>query len=53
LQAVVATRVRADGARLEVKGFSVIAIESRRGSFSSLRSLTDFFQTSAPSVRPT
>jgi glycosyltransferase involved in cell wall biosynthesis len=44
LQVVVATRLRAGGARLEAEGFSVIAIESRRGSFSPLRSLRDFFQ---------
>jgi glycosyltransferase involved in cell wall biosynthesis len=44
LQVVVATRVRADGERLEGEGFSVIAIESRRGSFSPLRSLRDFLQ---------
>ena len=37
--------MRADGARLKVEGFSVIAIESRRGSFSPLRSLRDFFRT--------
>jgi hypothetical protein len=53
LQVVVATPMRADGARLEVKGSSVIAIASRRGSFSPLRSLADFFQTSAPSATPT
>ena len=44
LQVVVATRVRADGERLKAEGFSVIAIESRRGSFSPLRSLRDFIQ---------
>jgi hypothetical protein len=44
LQVAVATRVRADGERLKAEGFSVIAIESRRGSFSPLRSLRDFFQ---------
>jgi len=44
LQVVVATRVREDGERLRAEGFSVIAIESRRGSFSPLRSLRDFFQ---------
>jgi len=44
LQVVVATRVREDGQRLKAEGFSVIAIESRRGSFSPLRSLRDFFQ---------
>jgi hypothetical protein len=44
LQVAVATRVRADGERLEAEGLSVIAIESRRGSFSPLRSLRDFFQ---------
>jgi hypothetical protein len=53
LQVVVATPVRADGARLEVGRFPVIAIASRRGSFSPLRSLTDFFQTSAPWATPT
>src|ERR1700719_650091 len=44
LQVAVATRVRADGERLKAEGFSVIAMESRRGSFSPLRSLRDFFQ---------
>jgi glycosyltransferase involved in cell wall biosynthesis len=44
LQVVVATRVREDGERLKAEGFSVIAIESRRGSVSLLRSLRDFFQ---------
>ncbi len=44
LQVVVATRVRADGERLEAEGFSVIAVESRRGSFSPWRSLRDLFQ---------
>jgi glycosyltransferase involved in cell wall biosynthesis len=44
LQVAVATRVREDGERLKAEGFSVIAIESRRGSFSPLRSLRDFFQ---------
>jgi glycosyltransferase involved in cell wall biosynthesis len=44
LQVVVATRVRAEGERLKAEGFSVIAIESERGSFSPLRSLRDFFQ---------
>src|ERR1700731_756876 len=44
LQVAVAARVRADGERLKAEGFSVIAIESRRGSFSPLRSLRDFFQ---------
>src|SRR6202043_2226024 len=44
LQVAVATRVREDGERLEAEGFSVIAIESQRGSFSPLRSLRDFFQ---------
>jgi glycosyltransferase involved in cell wall biosynthesis len=44
LQVAVATRVRADGERLKAEGFSVIAIESRRGSFSPWRSLRDFFQ---------
>ena len=53
LQVVVATPVCADGARLKVKGFSVIATASRRGGFSPLRSLADFFQTSAPSATPT
>jgi hypothetical protein len=52
LHVVVATPVRADGARLKVEGFSVIAIASRRVSFSPLRSLTDFFQTSALSATP-
>src|ERR1700688_2217434 len=44
LQVAVATRVRADGERLKAEGFSVIAIEGRRGSFSPLRSLRDFIQ---------
>jgi glycosyltransferase involved in cell wall biosynthesis len=44
LQVAVATRVRADGERLKAEGFSVIAIESERGSFSPLRSLRDFIQ---------
>jgi glycosyltransferase involved in cell wall biosynthesis len=44
LQVVVATRVREDGERLKAEGFAVIAIESRRGSFSPLRSLRDFIQ---------
>jgi glycosyltransferase involved in cell wall biosynthesis len=42
-QIVVATRVREYGDRLKAEGFSVIAVESRRGSFSPLRSLRDFF----------
>jgi glycosyltransferase involved in cell wall biosynthesis len=44
LQVVVATRVREDGEQLRAEGFSVIAIEGRRGSFSPWRSLRDFFQ---------
>ena len=44
LQVAVATRVREDGERLKAEGFSVIAIESGRGSFSPLRGLRDFFQ---------
>src|ERR1700693_4307640 len=44
LQVAVATRVRAHGERLKAEGFSVIAIESTRGSFSPLRSLQEFFQ---------
>jgi len=44
LQVAVATRVREDGERLKAEGFSVIAIESERGSFSPLHSLRDFFQ---------
>jgi glycosyltransferase involved in cell wall biosynthesis len=44
LQVVVATRVREDGERLKAEGFSVIAIEGRRGSFSPLRSLRDFIR---------
>jgi glycosyltransferase involved in cell wall biosynthesis len=44
LQVVVATRVRADGERLKAEGFSVIAIESKRGSASPLASVRDFFQ---------
>jgi glycosyltransferase involved in cell wall biosynthesis len=43
-QVVVATRVQADGARLKAEGFSVIAIESKRGSTSPLASVRDFFQ---------
>jgi glycosyltransferase involved in cell wall biosynthesis len=45
LQVVIATRVREDGERLKAEGFSVLSIESKRGSFSPLRSLRDFFQT--------
>jgi glycosyltransferase involved in cell wall biosynthesis len=44
LHVAVATRVREDGERLKAEGFSVIAIESRRGSFSPWRSLHDFYQ---------
>ena len=44
LQVAVATRVREDGERLKAEGFSVIAIEGRRGSFSPWRGLCDFFQ---------
>jgi glycosyltransferase involved in cell wall biosynthesis len=44
LQVAVATRVREDGEQLRAEGFSVIAIEGRRGSFSPWRSLRDFFQ---------
>src|ERR1700719_2500966 len=44
LQVAVATRVREDGERLKAEGFSVIAIESQRGSFSPSRSLRDFIQ---------
>src|SRR6202158_1305056 len=43
LQVAVATRVREDGERLEAEGFSVIAIESERGSFRPLRRLREFF----------
>ena len=43
-QVAVATRVRADGERLKTEGFSVIAIESERGSASPLVSVRDFFQ---------
>jgi len=43
-EVAVATRVRADGARLKAEGFSVIAIESERGSASPLASVRDFFQ---------
>jgi glycosyltransferase involved in cell wall biosynthesis len=43
-QVVVATRVRADGERLKAEGFSVIAIESKRGSASPLASVRDFFR---------
>ena len=44
LQVVIATRVSKDGERLKAEGFSVIPIESKRGSFSPLRSLRDFIQ---------
>jgi glycosyltransferase involved in cell wall biosynthesis len=44
LQVAVATRVRGDGERLKAEGFSVIAVEGRRGSFNPFRSLRDFFQ---------
>jgi glycosyltransferase involved in cell wall biosynthesis len=44
LQVAVATRVRTHRERLKAEGFSVIAIESKRGSFSPLRSLQEFFQ---------
>jgi glycosyltransferase involved in cell wall biosynthesis len=44
LQVAVATRVREDGEWLKAEGFSVIAIESRRGSVSLLRGLRDFLQ---------
>jgi glycosyltransferase involved in cell wall biosynthesis len=40
----VATRVRADGERIKAEGFSLIPIESERGSVSLLRSLRDFSQ---------
>src|SRR5271169_583699 len=43
-EVVVATRVREDGEWLKAEGFSVIPIEGKRGSFSPLRSLRDFFQ---------
>jgi glycosyltransferase involved in cell wall biosynthesis len=43
-QVVVATRVRADGERLKAEGFSVVALESKRGSASPLASVRDFFQ---------
>jgi hypothetical protein len=36
--------VREDGERLKAEGFSVIAVDSRRGSFSPWRGLRDFFQ---------
>jgi len=42
---VIATRVREEGERLKAEGFSVIAIESKRGSASLLRSLRDFVQS--------
>jgi glycosyltransferase involved in cell wall biosynthesis len=38
----VATRVRADGERIKEQGFSLIPIESERGSVSLVRSLRDF-----------
>jgi glycosyltransferase involved in cell wall biosynthesis len=44
LEVAVATRVREDGERLKAEGFSVLPMESKRGSFSPLRSLRDFFQ---------
>src|SRR6202795_3878737 len=44
-EVVVATRVRDEGERLKAEGFSVIAIESKRGSASLLRSLRDFVQS--------
>jgi glycosyltransferase involved in cell wall biosynthesis len=47
LHVAVATRVRADGERLKAEGFSVIAIDSERGSFSPWRSLRDFLQALA------
>jgi glycosyltransferase involved in cell wall biosynthesis len=40
----VATRVRADGERIKAEGFSLIPIESERGSVSLVRSLRDFSQ---------
>jgi glycosyltransferase involved in cell wall biosynthesis len=40
----VATRVRADGERIKEQGFSLIPIESERGSVSLVRSLRDFSQ---------
>jgi glycosyltransferase involved in cell wall biosynthesis len=40
----VATRVRADGERIKDAGFSLIPIESERGSVSLVRSLHDFSQ---------
>jgi glycosyltransferase involved in cell wall biosynthesis len=40
----VATRVRADGERIKAEGFSLIPIESERGSVSLVRSLRDFTQ---------
>ena len=40
----VATRVRADGERIKAEGFSLIPIESERGSVSLMRSLRDFSQ---------
>jgi glycosyltransferase involved in cell wall biosynthesis len=44
LQVAIATRVRENGERLKAEGFSVIAIDSKRGSFSPLRTLRDYFQ---------
>jgi glycosyltransferase involved in cell wall biosynthesis len=44
-EVVVATRVRKEGERLKAEGFSVIPIESKRGSASLLRSLRDFVQS--------
>jgi len=45
LDVAVATRVRQDGERLKAEGFSVIPIESKRGSVSLVGGLRDFFQS--------
>jgi glycosyltransferase involved in cell wall biosynthesis len=44
-EVVVATRVREEGERLKAEGFSVIAIESKRGSTGLLQGLRDFVQS--------
>jgi glycosyltransferase involved in cell wall biosynthesis len=43
-QVAVATRVRENGERLKAEGFSVIPVESKRGSFSAVAVLRDFVQ---------
>jgi glycosyltransferase involved in cell wall biosynthesis len=46
LDVAVATRVRQDGERLKAEGFSVIPIETKRGSVSLAGGLRDLFQLS-------